>query len=229
MLRWLRNSFFTGIVIATPVGVTLFLIISFVGFVDAQIKPLIPPQFNPENSLPFAIPGLGVLFAVLLLTLVGALAANVMGRGVFGFSERMLNRVPLVRNIYGAVKQLVQTLAQGQSNSFKEVVLVEYPKDGLYAVAFVSAEGRGPVKDKVGDDVVGIFVPSTPNPTSGFLLYTLRRNIIPVDLSVEEAAKLIVSFGLVTPDKLPEDVQDSLPDHVKGEKTADEESVKKAS
>ena len=210
MLRWLRNSFLTGVVIATPVGVTLFLIITFVGFVDSRVKPLIPANYNPETYLPFAIPGLGVLIAVFLLTVVGALTANIFGRTLLNLGERALDAVPLVRNVYGALKQLMETVISGQQNSFKEVVLVEYPMKGLYAVAFVSAEGRGPVKDKIGSDVIGIFVPTTPNPTSGFLLYTPRANTIPIDLSVEEAAKLIISFGLVTPDKLPDETREAV-------------------
>lgn len=212
MLRWLRNSFLTGIVIATPLGVTVFLVISFVGFVDRVVKPLIPERWNPETYLPgeFTIPGLGVAIAVILLTLLGAFAANFFGRQLISLWERIVDSVPLVRNVYGAIKQIVETVFSGTQESFKEVVLIEYPMKGLFAVAFVSAEGRGPVKDKLGDDVIGVFVPTTPNPTSGFLLYVSRADTIAVDLSVEEAAKLIISFGLVTPDKLPEDTQDAV-------------------
>lgn len=212
MLRWLRNSFLTGIVIATPLGVTVFLVISFVGFVDRVVKPLIPERWNPETYLPgeFTIPGLGVAIAVILLTMLGAFAANFFGRQLISLWERIVDSVPLVRNVYGAIKQIVETVFSGTQESFKEVVLIEYPMKGLFAVAFVSAEGRGPVKDKLGDDVIGVFVPTTPNPTSGFLLYVSRADTIAVDLSVEEAAKLIISFGLVTPDKLPEDTQDAV-------------------
>ena len=218
MLRWLRNSFLTGVVIATPLGVTLFLIITFVDFVDDRVKPLIPPNYNPETYLPFAIPGLGVVIAVVIVTLLGALTANIFGRTLLNLGERILSGVPLVRNVYGGLKQLVETVIQSNNNSFKEVVLVEYPMEGLYAVAFVTAVGRGPMKDKVageeGGDVVGLFVPTTPNPTSGFLLYTRRDNTIAVDMSVEEAAKLIISFGMVTPDQLPDKAKESLPDGV---------------
>ena len=217
MFRWLRNSFLTGIVIVTPLGVTFYLIVTFVGFVDNVVKPLIPPRYNPENYLPgdFTIPGLGVLIAVVMLTALGALAANIFGRTLISVGERVVNRVPLVRNVYGALKQIVETVFSGNANSFKEVVLVQYPMEGLYVVAFVSAEGRGSMRTHIGEDVVGLFVPTTPNPTSGFLLYTKRSNTIPIDMSVEEAAKLIISFGMVSPDKLPQDVQDKLPPEVK--------------
>lgn len=221
MLRWLRNSFLTGIVIATPLGVTALLIISFVGYVDQVVKPMIPARYNPETYLPgdFTIPGLGVAIAVVLLTALGALAANIFGRSIIQVGERLLESVPLVRNVYGALKQIVETVFSGKQNSFKEVVLTEYPMKGLYVVAFVSAEGHSTLKEKIADDVIGLFVPTTPNPTSGFLLYTSRANTIPVDMSVEEAAKLIISFGMVTPDKLPRDVQESLPDDVRTSQT----------
>ena len=221
MLRWLRNSFLTGIVIATPLGVTALLIISFVGYVDRVVKPMIPARYNPETYLPgdFTIPGLGVAIAVVLLTALGALAANIFGRSIIQVGERLLESVPLVRNVYGALKQIVETVFSGKQNSFKEVVLTEYPMKGLYVVAFVSAEGNSTLKEKIADDVIGLFVPTTPNPTSGFLLYTSRANTIPVDMSVEEAAKLIISFGMVTPDKLPSEVQETLPDEVKPNQT----------
>ncbi|WP_138509885.1 DUF502 domain-containing protein [Maricaulis alexandrii] len=216
MFRWLRNSFLTGIVIVTPLGVTFYLIVTFVNFVDNVVKPLIPARYNPENYLPgdFTIPGLGVLIAVLLLTLLGALAANIFGRSIIGLGERILAGVPLVRNIYGAIKQIVETVFSGKSNSFKEVVLIEYPMKGTWVVAFVSANGNAELRKNISEDVIGLFVPTTPNPTSGFLLYTPRSNTVPIDMSVEEAAKLIISFGMVSPDKLPEDVQADLPPRV---------------
>lgn len=215
-LRWLRNSFLTGIVIATPLGVTFFLIVSFVGFVDNVVKPLIPARYNPESYLPgdFTIPGLGVLIAVIILTLLGALAANFFGRTVLAGGERIVSSVPLVRNVYGALKQLMETVFSGESNSFKEVVLIEYPMKGLYAVAFVSAGGNKTLREKISEDVLALFVPTTPNPTSGFLLYTPRANTIPIDMSVEEAAKLIISFGMVTPDRLPAEVKATLPPEI---------------
>ncbi|WP_273148010.1 DUF502 domain-containing protein [Oceanicaulis alexandrii] len=206
MLRWLRNRFLTGVVVAAPIGITFWLIYSFVTFVDQVIKPLVPARYNPESYLPFAIPGMGLLIAVLGLTLLGALAANIFGRSLLDLGERVLNSVPLIRNIYAALKQIVETVFQGQQNSFKEVVLVEYPMAGSYAVAFVASTGRGVIRSVVGkgDDVIGVFIPTTPNPTSGFLLFVPRSKAIALDLTVEEAAKLIISFGMVTPDRLPD-------------------------
>jgi uncharacterized membrane protein len=206
VLRWLRNRFLTGVVVAAPIGITFWLIYSFVTFVDQVIKPLVPARYNPESYLPFAIPGMGLLIAVLGLTLLGALAANIFGRSLLDLGERVLNSVPLIRNIYAALKQIVETVFQGQQNSFKEVVLVEYPMAGSYAVAFVASKGRGVIRSVVGqgDDVIGVFIPTTPNPTSGFLLFVPKSKAIALDLTVEEAAKLIISFGMVTPDRLPD-------------------------
>lgn len=206
MLRWLRNRFLTGLVVAAPIGVTIWLVFTFINFVDRVIKPLVPARYNPETYLPFAIPGMGLLIAILGLTLLGALAANIFGQTLIGLGERIVNGVPLIRNIYSALKQIVETVFQGQQNSFKEVVLVEYPMAGSYAVAFVASEGRGVIRQTVGkgEPVIGVFIPTTPNPTSGFLLFVPRSKVTPLNLSVEEAAKLIISFGMVTPDRLPE-------------------------
>lgn len=206
MLRWLRNSFLTGVVVALPVTVTVWLIFLVVNFIDGTIKPLIPERYNPESYLEFAIPGLGVVIAVVALTVLGALAANFFGRTLISIGERMLNSVPLVRNIYGAVKQIAETVFSSSKTSFKEVVLVEFPTKGSYAVGFVSAAARGEVRESIGEDTISIFVPTTPNPTSGFLLFTQRSKTFPLDMSVEEAAKLIISFGLVTPDKIAADI-----------------------
>jgi uncharacterized membrane protein len=229
VLRWLRNSFLTGVVVATPVTVTLWLIYIFISFVDSTIKPLIPDRYNPETYLPFALPGMGLIIAVLGLTLLGALAANFFGRTLLAVGERIVNTMPLIRNIYGALKQLVETVLAGQNNAFKEVVLVEYPMSGSYAVAFVSSHGKGAIRHHVGkgkEEVIGVFVPTTPNPTSGFLLFVPRSKAIPLDISIEEAAKLIISFGLVTPDRLPEG---ALPagetiDHAESEARAREDA-----
>lgn len=200
LLRELRNYFFTGVVVVMPVAVTAWLVFAVVTFVDGQVKPLVPPAYNPDNYLPFAVPGFGLLVVVFFLTALGALAANIVGRSLLGFGESVVERVPLVRNVYGALKQLVETVVQQRETSFQEVVLIEYPRRGLYAVGFVTANARGEVGEALGDNVVGVFVPTTPNPTSGFLLFVPRDDITPLSMTVEEGAKLIISAGLVTPD-----------------------------
>jgi uncharacterized membrane protein len=202
MFRTLRNSFVAGLVVVTPIAVTVWLIYTFVTFVDAQVKPLIPRVYNPETYLPFAIPGLGLLAAIIFITALGALAANFFGRTLVDIGERIVDRVPFVRNVYGALKQIVQTVALQSEQSFQEVVMIEYPRRGLWAVGFVTAAAKGPVRASFEDDHVGVFVPTTPNPTSGFLLYSPRSELRKLDMTVEEGAKLIVSAGLVSPDMI---------------------------
>ncbi len=214
ILRELRNSFFTGLIVITPVVVTIWLVYAFVTFVDARVKPLIPKIYNPETYLPFAIPGVGLVFAVLFITMLGALAANVIGRYFLGTAERWVDRVPLVRSIYSTLKQLVETVAAQRNNSFKEVALVEYPRPGLFALGFVTAGAKGELAARLGEDWVGVFIPTTPNPTSGFLLFARRSEVQILDMSVEEGAKLIISGGLVTPDLSVEE----------GDETADDAS-----
>ncbi len=198
---WLRNSFLTGIVVSAPIAATLWLVWSFLGWVDGRIVPLIPKEYNPESYLPFAIPGLGLLIAVAALTLLGALTANIFGRTLLGAAERLVERVPLVNTIYGTVKQIVQTILSQQERSFDKVVLVEYPRPGLYAVGFVSTPAQGEIAARLGDDIIGVFVPTAPNPTSGFLIYEKHENLTYLDMSVEAGAKLILSAGLVYPGK----------------------------
>ena len=200
MLRTLRNSFVAGLVVVTPITVTAWLIYTFVTFVDGQVKPLIPKVYNPETYLPFAIPGLGLIFAIVFITMLGALAANFFGRTLVSVGEGIVERVPFVRNIYGALKQIVHTVALQSERSFQEVVLVQYPRPGLWAIGFVTATAKGPVAEAFTEDHVGVFVPTTPNPTSGFLLYAPRSELHHLNMSVEEGAKLIVSAGLVSPD-----------------------------
>jgi len=201
--RWLRNSFFTGIVVATPVTVTAWLVYAFVSFADRAVKPLVPRAFNPESYLDFAIPGLGLLVAILMLTMLGALAANILGRSMLRLGERVVGRVPFVRNIYNTLKQLIETVFSQNQNSFKEVVLIQYPRQGLWVLGFITTEATGEVGEHLGSDHIAVFVPSTPNPTSGFMVFLPRADVTVLKMSVEEGAKLIISAGIVTPEGLP--------------------------
>ena len=198
--RSLRNSFFTGIVVAAPIGITAYLVYAFVTFVDGRIKPLVPPRYNPETYLDIAIPGFGVLVAVITLTLLGALARNLFGRSVLIFGESLVSRVPLVRNIYGALKQLFETIAAQSEANFQDVVLIEYPRKGIHALGFLTSQAKGELKTLFPEDNVAVFVPTTPNPTSGFLLYLPKKDITVLSMSVEDGAKLIVSAGIVAPE-----------------------------
>ena len=198
----LRNYFLAGLVIAAPVSITIYLTWSFISIVDKWVKPLIPARYNPEHYLPFSVPGLGVIFAILGITLIGFLAANLFGRSVLAYGEMLVHRTPLISSVYKALKQIFETvLAQGQT-SFNQVGLVEYPRRGLYAMVFIATTTKGEVSEKLGEDggTYSVFLPTTPNPTSGFLLFVPKDDVILLDMTVEDAAKMVISAGLVAPD-----------------------------
>lgn len=195
-LTRLRNWFFAGVVVATPIAITVWLVWSVVVLIDTQIVPLIPRSWNPETYLSFELPGLGIITAVVVLTLLGALVTNLLGQHAVRLGERLLARVPLVRSIYSILKQVVETIASNDSSSFKEAVLVEYPGKGLWVIGFVTS--RTPDVEISGqlEGVVGVFVPSSPNPAMGQLVYVTPERIRPLDMPVEKAAKLVISFGM---------------------------------
>jgi len=198
----LRNYFLTGLVIAAPISITVYITWSFVDLVDNWFKPLLPAAYNPETYLPFAVPGVGLIFAIIMLMVLGALTANLFGRTIVGFGERFLDNMPFVRNLYKALKQIFETAISQSKSSFQEVGLIEYPRKGLYALVFVSTRTKGEVLSRAGhekDGMLSVFLPTTPNPTSGFLLFVPRKDIELLSMSVEEAAKMVISAGLVTP------------------------------
>ncbi len=202
-----RTWFFTGLVVAVPIWVTAYVAIGFINLADDIVTVFIPPRYNPENFLPFSVPGLGLIILAVLLTLTGFLTANFIGRRMLALGERLVARMPVVRTIYNGIKQIIDTLVNQSERSFSEAVLVEYPRKGIWAIAFLTAETKGEVGEKSraqsGDDMVSLFLPTTPNPTSGFLLFVPRSDVIMLDMSVEDAAKLIISAGMVSPEKLP--------------------------
>ncbi len=198
-LRWVRSSFLTGLVIAAPIWITIYVTLAFISFIDDFVTPLIPGQYNPESYLPFSIPGLGVVIVFVLLTLLGALTANLFGRSIINFGEQLVDRMPVVRNIYNALKQIFETVVSQSESSFQEVGLIEYPREGLYAICFITTSTGGEIQSRIKDDSVSVFLPTTPNPTSGFLLFVPRKDIQLLDMTVEEGAKLVISAGLVEP------------------------------
>lgn len=213
LLSWVRSRFLAGVVIAAPITITFYLVASFIGWIDARVKPLIPRAWNPETYIPdtvsifglefnLALPGLGVLVAVVMLTLLGAVGANLIGRSMIKAGDRFLSNVPVVKNIYSLFKQLFETIASSQESSFRDMVLVEYPKKGTWCIGFVTAAIKGEVSAKLGDGMIGVFVPTTPNPTSGFYMFVPKAEVIDLDMSVEEGAKMIVSVGMVVPEQL---------------------------
>ena len=199
----LRNYFLTGFVICAPLAITAYLTWTLVGWVDSWVKPYIPARYNPDEYLPFTIPGFGLAVAMVLITTIGFLTANLIGRSIVSYGEGVLARMPLVRNIYSALKQIFETVFRDSSDSFTQVVLVEYPRKGLWALAFVATDTLGEVQarldESAGEQTVSVFLPTTPNPTSGFLLFVPKSATITLEMSVEEAAKLVISAGLVAP------------------------------
>ncbi|MCP4073562.1 MAG: DUF502 domain-containing protein [Hyphomicrobiales bacterium] len=199
----LRNYFLTGLIICAPVGITIYLVWSLIGWIDSWIIPYIPIVYNPDTYLPFSIPGFGLVVAVTVITVVGFLTANYIGRTIWSYGEVLLGRMPLVRNLYSGLKQIFQTVLSDKSSSFQEVGLIEYPRKGLWAIIFIATDTRGEVDvrlKKIKQDTVSVFLPTTPNPTSGFLLFVPKKDVTILDMSVEEAAKLVISAGLVSPD-----------------------------
>jgi len=209
----LRNYFLTGLVITGPIGITLWLTWTFIKWVDGWVKPIVPKVYNPDTYLPFPIPGFGLIVAIFVLTMVGFLAANFLGRSLISFGENLVGRMPLVRNIYSGLKQIFETVLDERGNSFTKAALVEYPRRGLWAIVFISTDTKGEVEKRLKDkaDTVSVFLPTTPNPTSGFLLFVPKEDIVELKMSVEDAAKLVISAGLVSP-SYPEILEDVIAD-----------------
>ncbi|WP_322989626.1 DUF502 domain-containing protein [Hoeflea sp.] len=197
----LRTYFLTGMIIVAPIAITAYLTWSFILWVDGWVKPYIPLVYNPDYYLPFTVPGFGLLMALFLITLIGFLTANLVGRSVISVGEMLLDRMPLVRSLYKGLKQIFQTVLAEQSGSFKQAGLIQYPRQGLWSIVFIATDTRGEVRERlpVGESM-SVFLPTTPNPTSGFLLFVPREDVLILDMSVEEAAKMVISAGLVSPD-----------------------------
>ncbi|MCK5546862.1 MAG: DUF502 domain-containing protein [Rhodospirillaceae bacterium] len=199
ILGKLRNYFMAGILVTAPISITIYLGWLFITFVDDRVTPLIPKAYNPENYLPFAVPGIGVVIVIITMMLVGALTAGFVGRVFNRISERIMNRVPVLRGVYKATRQIFETILSKQSNAFREAVLVEYPRRGMWVIAFITGTTEGEVQAITDDDLINVFVPTTPNPTSGFLIFVPKSDILPLAMNVEDALKMVISGGIVTP------------------------------
>jgi len=199
----LRNYFLTGFIVAAPLAITVYIVWSFIGWIDSWVKPYIPAAYSPDTYLPFALPGFGLLVAVFIITMIGFLTANFVGRSIVRFGEHLLTRMPLVRGVYKALKQIFETVLSNKNDTFRQVGLVEYPRKDVWSLVFVPGEKESEINarlDREGDPLVGVFMPCTPNPTTGFLMYVYRSEIVMLDMSIEDGAKLIVSAGLVAPE-----------------------------
>ena len=190
----IRNNFIAGVVVLIPIGITIYLTLFFIKF----SSDILPKEINPNHYLPYNIPGLEILISIFLITLIGWLSLSFIGKRLFDLFENVLNKIPILRTIYSAVGQLIETFTKSKSGK-KNVVLVEYPRKGVWAVGFATNENTGEIKKKTGQELINVFVPTTPNPTSGFLLMFPKNEVIYLDLSFEEASKFIVSAGSTNP------------------------------
>jgi len=194
LITSIRNNFIAGVVVLIPIGITLYLTLFFIKL----LSNILPNEINPNHYLPYNIPGLEILISLFIITFIGWLSLSFIGKRLFNLFETILNKIPILRTIYSAVDQLTETFTK-KSSGDKNVVLIEYPRKGVWAVGFATRENTGEIKKKTQQDLVNVFVPTTPNPTSGFLLMFPKSEIIYLDLTFEEASKFIVSAGSINP------------------------------
>lgn len=195
----LRRYLITGMLVWVPLGVTILVIKLLVDLMDHSLV-LLPPEYRPEVLLGFALPGIGALIVLLVVLTTGMLFANLFGRQILSGWESLLGRIPLVRSIYSAVKQLAETMFSDSGQSFRKVLLVEYPRKGLWTLAFQTGTDIGEAQEKTGEDVINIYVPTTPNPTSGFFIMVPKGDVIELEMSVDDGLKMILSMGAVVPE-----------------------------
>ena len=209
MLARLRTSFLTGIVVIAPVALTIWLIWSVIGWFDGLVLPFVPDAYRPEKilntffgyDLKLNIRGVGVVVFLVFATLVGWLAKGLIGRSFIKYAENLVNRMPVVRSFYSGIKQIAETVFAQQERSFEKACMIEYPRKGIWAIGFISTTAKGEIAERNSSkgSMVSVFVPTTPNPTSGFLLFFPKADIVELDMSIEDAAKLVISAGLVYP------------------------------
>ena len=204
-LSGVRASFLTGIVVILPIALTIWLIWTLMGWVDSVVLPLVPADLRPEKYIGINLRGVGVIIFLLFTIVVGWVAKGLIGKSLLRVGESMVERMPVVRTIYSGVKQIAETVFAQTERSFEKACLIQYPRKGIWAIAFISTATKGEVlaKAETGSTMLSVFLPTTPNPTSGFLLFLPREDVIELDMSVEDAAKLIISAGLVYPGEAP--------------------------
>jgi len=195
----LRRYLLTGIVVVAPISITVYLTYVFLTFVDNNVGKIIPDEIMNQYFGGGTIPGLGLVAALFFFVVIGWLATNFMGRFIIRIYEYILDRMPIIRNVYGAIKQIFETIAASKSSAFREAVMLEYPRKGVYSIGFVTGATEGEVQDATKAETINVFVPTTPNPTSGYLLFVPKKELIYLKMTVEEAVKLVVSAGIITP------------------------------
>ncbi|GLQ00972.1 MAG TPA: DUF502 domain-containing protein [Methylophaga aminisulfidivorans] len=195
----MRKYLIAGLLVWMPLGITFLVIRAIVGFLD-QTLLLLPDAYQPDNFLGIHIPGLGVLLAVVLVLATGMIVANLLGRRLVNAWESLLSRIPLVRTLYAGIKQILEAVLATDGQSFRRVLLVEYPRKGAWSLAFMTSDQLGEVQEKTRSEVISVFIPTTPNPTSGFVLMLPKEDVIELEMSVEQGLKMIISMGVVVPD-----------------------------
>ena len=192
LITKLRNYFFAGIVVLIPVGITIYLTI----FIEKVFSDLLPKSINPNQYLPFEIPGLEILTTIILITLIGMFSVTFVGRFFVNFSDKIFEKIPVLKTIYKGLTQLTKSFASDDNNE-KKIALIEYPRKGIYSIGFATSVNKGEISDKIGEKMINIFVPTTPNPTSGFLLMVPEKDVVYLDMNFEDASKFIMSAGSI--------------------------------
>ena len=206
----LRSSFLAGLVVIAPIGITIWLIWTLIGWIDGWVLPMVPPRFRPEQYIGIDLRGVGVLIFLLFTVLIGWLAKGYVGRSLLRLGEQIVHRMPIVRSIYGGLKQIAETILSEKEARFDRVCMFEYPRRGIWAVGFVAGSAKGEIGRRGSGDMLAVFLPTTPNPTSGFLLFIPESDVTILDMTIEDAAKLIISAGLVYPgDTSPQDQENN--------------------
>ena len=200
ILAKFRRFFLTGLLVTAPIIITIYATWLVITFIDVKVANLLPEYLDFRKALPFQIPGLGLVIVIFVITLIGAITPGLIGRNLLKLGEMILFKTPVIRTVYSSIKQIMETVMSTSSKSFKEVVLVEYPRKDIWVIAFVTSSVKGEIDNKIKKSkLVSIFVPTTPNPTSGFLLFVAQKDLIYLDMPVEQAVKLVISGGIVSP------------------------------
>ena len=194
-----RRYFLAGILVTSPILITVYVTWLIITFIDSQVAGMLPESLDFTKKLPHQIPGLGLIISIIVITFIGAITPGFIGRTLLKVGERILDNTPVVRSIYGAIKQIMETVMSTNSESFRDVVLVEYPRKGIWVIGFVTGETKGEVQTLNEEILINVFIPTTPNPTSGFLLFVPKNDLIYMKMKVEDAVKMVISGGIVTP------------------------------
>ena len=222
----IKTYFLTGVLVSAPLGITVYLALELIRLIDSSVIAAIPEKYNPETYLPYGVPGFGILFLFVLLILIGMISSGFIGNALIGLMNKIISKMPFVSSVYSALRKSIETImGGGQNQAFRQAVLVQYPREGLWTIAFVTGKVYSGIQKKIKEELISIYVPTTPNPTSGFLIFVPQKDIIPLKIKVDEAGKIIISTGIITPDS-PEKQRAILDEAIE---TAKKDLVKKDS